>query len=185
MVQTLVLMKSPGSADLLHRLQRDGLLRASAGTMAGCYSAFGLAEGPVTTAMSGTLASEGCNPPSNMNCTLAEILEWLNKVSGGAVLANVAFALLQVEYSRLADYERNLQELVPTELPDAYVAAARISGCGPYNALVEVMADTYDRMQELLRTFTDAPGVQGVSVLRVDPTQTQGFGSKPRGETSS
>jgi len=184
-VQTLVLMKSTGSADQLHRLQREGVLRASAGTMSGCYSAFGVAEGPVTMARAATLASEGCNPPGNMNCSLAEILEWLNKVSGGSALANVAFALLQVDYEQLTTYERTMQELVPSELPDAYVAAARISGCGPQNVLVEVMADSYDRMASLLQTFTDAPGVRGVSVLRVDPSQTQGFGSEPRGATSA
>lgn len=181
MVQTLVLMKSPGSADLLRRLQLEGVLRAAAGTMTGCCAAVGLAEGPVSMTMSATLASGGCNPPYSMDCTLAELMEWLNKVSGGAVLANVAFALLQVDYGRLTEYEGSMREQLGGELPGAYVAAGRLLGCGTHNVLVEVMADSYERMAELLRTFTDAPGVQAVSVLRIDPSQTAGFGSEARG----
>lgn len=178
MTQTLVLMKGAGAADQLHRLQADGVLRVSAGTLGGCYSAFGLAEGPMTARMTTTLAAEGCNPPYDMDCTFAELMAWLQKVSGSRVLANVAFALLAVDYGRLSALEERLRGMGLDELPNAYVAAGYVSGCGPHNVLVEVMADSHDRMIELLRMMTEHDGVLAVNVIRVDPEQTRGFGTE-------
>jgi len=177
--QTLVLMKSTGSADQLQRLQAEGLLRASAAVMSGCYAAFGLAEGVTTRQL--VSATEGCNPPYSMNCTLAELLAWLNKVSGAMPMENIAFALLTVEAGKLTAYGDRVRSLGLESLDGAYVAVGRLSGCGAQNVLVEVMADDGDRMLDLLDSLTSADGVIDVQVLRVDPRDTRGFGSQGSG----
>lgn len=178
MVQTLVLMKSPGTGDLLHRLQAEGVLRASAAAMTGCYSALGVAEGPVSKPLVYATSAEGCNPPSDMDCTLAELIAWINKVSGWRELEYVSFALVTVAPEHLPTYSRSLQELGFTEpTGDSYVAAARVMGCGPQNVLLEVMSNDADRMLEMLSAMTDVAGVIDVQVLRVHPEDTRGFGS--------
>ena len=196
MPQSLILLKSLPDPDYLHNLQAEGILRASMSFLpGGCWAGAGLYDASPSYAMSGTSgtqADSGCpDPMDTVGCKLWEIIELLKKVSGAKELEFNAFVFLEVEPGRGGDFLEVVQRVAGAEGPGTeysqtdqgreYVAAGRLIGCGTYNTVVEVLADSHDRLLEVLDQVTDQAFVRDYSVGRLAAADARGFGE---GETA-
>jgi hypothetical protein len=193
--QSLILLKELPDPDYLHNLQSQGVLRASMNFLpGGCYAGAGLYDAStVYTTRSETMSADSTcpDPMDTTGCLIWELMETLHKYSAAMPLDFNAFAFLEVEPGRGADFLDVVQrfaiavgpgtDYTETDRGREYVASGRMIGCGTYNTMVEVLAEDHDRMLEVLDAVTDQPFVRQYSVGRLAADDARGFGE---GETA-
>ena len=181
MGDTLVLLKEAPSSEILDEWHSSHLVRASMVVNLGCWAWIGFVTAENTQTFmtrSAEVVEGGCNMPNPLNCTLGEILAWLQKASHKPAMPEIGFAVVTVRYGFRATFAEHVRN-VAGDLGDAvFVSASSLVGCGQQTELVEVMADDQETVLRLLVALTDAEGVLDVRVLRGNADGTRGFGDE-------
>jgi hypothetical protein len=178
---TLVLLKQAPDEATLDEWHGTHLVRASMSVRLGCWAWIGFvtAENTQTFMTRSAEVVEGtCNPPNPLNCSLGEIIAWLQKASMKPAFPEIGFAVVTTKYGSRASFARHVRSVVEDLGDDVYVAAGSLVGCGAQTELVEVMADDQDTVLRLLVELTDVEGVLDVRVLRGTADDTRGFGDE-------
>jgi hypothetical protein len=129
--------------------------------------------------MSGSVsAADTCPTPDDpVNCNLWEILEILKKLSSAQPQDFNAFLFLKVRAGARAAWANVVREIgAAADADSAFVAAGHLQGCGPYNAVVEILADDHDQLLDLQLRITDVEGVEEYALGRVSAEDTRGWG---------
>jgi hypothetical protein len=139
-----------------------------------------------TTTSTSTIAATCPYPDDPAQCKIWEIMEIVRKVSPTKPLAYNSFAVLEVVPGSISRFMEHVLEVsgdddgttnyVERDTGLEYVAAGRLIGCGTENVVLEVLADSHDRMLEILHACTDSELVRQFSVCRLARSGAVGFG---------
>jgi len=178
---TLVLLKQAPDAATLDEWHSTHLVRASMVVNLGCWAWIGFVDARNTMtfmARSAEVVDGGCNPPSPLNCSMAEIIAWLQKTSQKEAFPEIGFAVVTVSYGARGAFAEHVRNVASDLGDDVYVAAGSLIGCGKQTEIVEVMAQEQDRVLRLLVALTDFEGVVDVRILRGNADGSRGFGDE-------
>jgi hypothetical protein len=180
--QSLILLKKLPDPDYLHNRQAEGIYRASMNFLpGGCYEGAALfdASPSYATPRSATLSTsaDSCpDPTDTAGCLIWEVVYAVGKLSNGLARLFNSFLLVKVAPGHQQRWMGMIGELHADLGDDVYLAAGHLLGCGPYNAVVEILSDDHERMHELQLRVTDHEAVQELSVGRVAAHDTRGWG---------
>lgn len=149
-----------------------GTFRATAELTTGPYAAVGFRPmSQVETSLRGLCL------PGDPDCDPAVLLPVLGYVSHYKPAAAIRFVLSRLRPGQLRTWSRSLREIADRE--GVSVAAALVHGVPRANALVELVGDDPDQVDELLLDVVDRPEVHEFSVLHAAPEDVRGFGERP------
>lgn len=189
MGQRVILFKTLPSSDYLDRMISDGVLRAAMTFLPGsCYAGAGIY--PETRAYMSTMSSDGTlsacpDPTDTLGCLEWEVLDFLNRNSGGRAQEFNAYVFLEIQPGFRAEWERHavqvfrdLREDLPPDVKPEYFAAAHLNGCGSYNAMFEFLTSDHERLQRCILRLTDKEYVVDTMVGHLAADDAKGFGER-------
>ena len=192
MPQTLVLFKKLPYEEYLKDLQAREVYRAAMNFLpGGCYAGAALydasAQYSTRSYSTKSTTADTCPYPNDAaQCLVWEAMATVRKVSFGRPQPFNAFVFLEVQGGEgdaftelvldVGGPDDGTTDAVVTDQGQEYIAAANLFGCGAYNTVFEVLAESHDRLLEVLRRLTDTRIVKQHSVGRLAPHDAFGFG---------
>lgn len=188
MGQKVILFKTLPSADYLDQKIREGVLRAAMTFQPGsCFAGAGIyheTAAYVSTMSADSTALSACPDPSDaLACYEWEVLDFIQRHSGGLAREFNAFVFLEIRAGFRGEWEqhavqvfRDLREELSADVQPEYFAAAHLNGCGSYNAMFEFLTSDHERLQRCILRLTDKEYVLDAMVGHLAADDAKGFG---------
>lgn len=178
MTDSIIFYPELPGADYLKDMQVEGRIRVALNPLRSLHAGIALHASESTETLS-LVAAPSC-PPNLPPCDPYELVNYLrSRISAMEPLKFVAFVPVTVAPGARRKWESDVQEVErANDREGTFLAAAHLLGRGPYNGMVEVMADDLRVMLDLLLAVTDFDYVSRADVHLVHPDSQLGMGSE-------